>query len=202
MDAFEQIIAHLLMEDGYWTIVNYKADITQEQAISLKKGSMPRPDIDIVAYKPKENIIYLIEVKSFIDSFGVGIKNFNDLEKNFEGRYKILTHKGYRDVISKIVKKDLLDKGLIPNEEISVECGLIAGNLYKTTQQELKNIFATKGYKNWLVWGPEKITEKIKALAKKGYENNEITIISKLLNPDLRVQGQKERQKKRKSKSE
>lgn len=48
MDAFEQIVAQLLMEDGFWMINRYKANIKQHHAERLNKKSMPRPEIDIV----------------------------------------------------------------------------------------------------------------------------------------------------------
>ncbi len=199
MDAFEQIISQLLMEDGYWNIIGYKADIKQSEANLLKK-SKPRPEIDIVAYNPKRKIIYLIEVKSFIDSTGVGLNVFDDLKNNNKGRYKLLTWEKYRDIVSEIVVNDLFEKGLLHEKNVTVEYGLIAGNLaQQLPEKDFKDLFKSKGYSAWLVWGPETVNNKIRALAKKGYENNTVTIISKLMNPEIRKDGQKERQKKRRS---
>lgn len=194
MDAFELISAQLLQEEGFWTIVNYKIDITKEIAKNqLKKPTMPRPEVDILAYK--RGTIYLIEVKSYIDSKGVQAKSIltkkNTLLSSIHGRYKLFTWKAYRKILPKLVKNDLRKKGLINNSRVKIKYGLIAGKFSGTSEIILKKYFNSHG---WLIWGPVEIKNKVENLITKGYENNVMTILSKILNP---VEAKKARQYRR-----
>jgi hypothetical protein len=65
MDAFEQIIAALFEQEGYWTLQNYRVDLSTEDKRQLNNPSMPRPEIDILGYKPRENELLVVECKSF-----------------------------------------------------------------------------------------------------------------------------------------
>ncbi len=47
MDAFEQIIGQLLVEEKYWVRHSVKIDLTPEEKRSINKPSTPRPEIDI-----------------------------------------------------------------------------------------------------------------------------------------------------------
>ena len=69
--AFENLINQLLQEEGFWTLQNVKIELSKEEKIKISKPTTPRPDIDIVAFDSKNNTLYLLEVKSFIDSQGV-----------------------------------------------------------------------------------------------------------------------------------
>jgi len=177
MDAFENIISQLLQEDGFWVLQSVKVDLNKDEKVSISKPTTPRPEIDIIAYSCKENLLYLIEAKSYIDSLGVQ-KNDLVLEHDIqEGRYKLLTSKIYRDVVSKRLKNDFIVKGFI-NKNTKIHFGLIAGKIHKNEYLEIKKIFDKK---KWLFWGPEDIKQKLINLSKKGYEDNSVTMTAKLL---------------------
>lgn len=55
MDAFEQIVAGLLRQEGYWTWNGYKINLTKDNKREIGKPTMPHPEIDILAYKVSEN---------------------------------------------------------------------------------------------------------------------------------------------------
>lgn len=196
MDAFEILMAQLLMRQGFWTLVRYKVNITKSVAEELGKRSMPRPEIDIVAYKPAEKKLYLLEVKSFLDSKGVIPNALNDLRNQKTGRYKLLTWEKYRLKVGELTRLDLLSQKLI-TEDTTVSFGLLAGNIYQSTELNLRSHFAQQGYSDWLMWGPETIKANLVNLATMGYENDITVIVSKIFNPDLRISGAKERQQKR-----
>ena len=50
MNAFEEIIAKLLNQEGYWTRTGYKVNLSPPQKAEIGIPSMPRPEIDILAY--------------------------------------------------------------------------------------------------------------------------------------------------------
>lgn len=177
MDAFESIIGQLLEEEKYWVRHSVKIALTVEEKRNIGKPSTPRPEIDIIALDIKENKIYLLEVKSFLDSPGVYYEAVTVEQEQQEGRYKLLTYENYRNVLWNRLKNDWLDSGHI-NSETSVSYGLIAGKIHKNREEELEKYFEDK---QWLFWGPTKIKSKIKQLSSKGYENNAVTIAAKLL---------------------
>jgi len=177
MDAFEEIARVLLENDRFWTKYSVKVNLDKTEKKSVDKPTMPRPEIDLVAFDAVENKLYLIEVKSFLDSNGV---KFEDVIQQYEtpqGRYKILTSQTYQNAILKRLKEDWTKDGLI-NEHTTLTFGLIAGKIAKNRESQFENYFASKG---WFFWGPTKLKEKLTQLSKKAYENNTITIVSKLM---------------------
>lgn len=177
MDAFEIIIGQLLEEDRYWVRHSVKINLNREDRLAIRKPSSPRPEIDITAYDAITDTIYLIEVKSFLDSPGVVLEDVTVRQEQQSGRYKLLTAETYRNVLLKRLQTDWCVLGYIkPTTHVSF--GLVAGNIYRNRENELQEHFKAKG---WLFWGPTIIREKISRLAEKGYENNAVTIVAKIL---------------------
>jgi len=177
MEALETIMSQLLEEDNFWVQKSIKVNLTKREKIKIGKPTTPRPEIDLIAYNQKANTLYLLEVKSYLDSLGVQIKDLKATNDTQKGRYKLLTSRKYRETVSKRLSKDLIAKGLI-NKRTKISYGLIAGHVYRNQEQELKALIEKK---KWLFIGPSEIKEKIIKLAGKGYENNEITIATKIL---------------------
>src|SRR3546814_20140353 len=71
MDAFEELVAEVLRADGYWVHRGYKIDLAPEDKRALGNPSMPRPEIDLVAYKAGTGELLTLECKSYFDSGGV-----------------------------------------------------------------------------------------------------------------------------------
>lgn len=177
MDAFEEIVGVLLDNDKYWVRHSVKVQLTKEEKTKINKPSTPRPEIDIIAFDVINNIVFLIEAKSFLDSGGVVYEKVVESNKFPTGKYKILTSKLYQNTITSKLKKDWILAGLI-NEKTKFSFGLIAGKVYKNKEAELIEHFNKK---NWFFWGPTTIKQKLIELSKKGYENSTITIVTKLM---------------------
>ncbi|MEK6599292.1 MAG: hypothetical protein AABY52_02980 [Deltaproteobacteria bacterium] len=177
MDAFEEIIGKLLEEEQYWIRHSVKIDLTKDEKKKIGKPTTPRPEIDIVVYDIPKNTIYLLEVKSYLDSKGVALKKLRINTKVQKGKYKLLTSSNYRTILTNRLKEDWVRVGAIKGTTV-VSYGLIAGKVYQGKEQEVRQLFEGKG---WLFWGPTEIREKIEKLAQKGYENDPVTIVCKLL---------------------
>lgn len=177
MDAFEEIIGHLLREDKFLVHHSVKINLNRQDRQAIKKPSSPRPEIDIAAFSPNTDTIYLLEVKSFLDSPGVVLEDVIIQQEHQTGRYKLLTAENYRNVLRERFLADWRATGhLKPSTKISF--GLVAGNVYRNREQEMQEYFRRK---NWLFWGPTDIRNKLCRLAEKGYENNAVTIVAKIL---------------------
>lgn len=177
MDAFELIIGQLLQEENYWIRYSVKINLTPEEKRAIGKPSAPRPEIDIIALDLVSNRIHLIEVKSFLDSKGVCFEDIVVENEQQEGKYKLLTSQNYRSVLSNRLRIEWIKDGVI-NEDTQISFGFIAGKIYQNKECELEEFFNTK---EWMFWGPSIIREKMRSLVNNGYENNPVTIATKLL---------------------
>lgn len=140
---------------------------------------MPRPEIDLVALNMRDNILLLVEVKSFLDSQGVRYSGVSRHE-GFSGRYKLFTSPVYQQIVSDRLREQYLQQGLI-SEETMINYALAAGNIYSGEEDKIREHFISKG---WILISPIEIKQKIKLLAQKGWEDNEITITAKLIMRD------------------
>ena len=130
-----------------------------------------------MAYNTTANIIYLLEVKSYLDSPGVVYEHVAISQDEQSGRYKLLTAKNYRETLAKRLQADWCKSGHI-RKSTSISFGLIAGKVYRNRELELLEYFKKQG---WLFWGPTEIKSRILRLSEKGYENNAVTIAAKIL---------------------
>jgi hypothetical protein len=177
MDHFEGIIKTLLEHEGYWVRCSFKVNLTKEEKRLIGKPSIPRPEIDLLAFKPETNLILALEAKSYFDSFGVKFEELKQSHSIPEGRYKLFTCKNYRDIVLSRLKLDLQAIGMA-NEKTNIKLGLVAGNVYQSKSTDIQSFF---GINDWLFWSPETVKEKVISLASKGYENEPAIITAKIL---------------------
>jgi predicted HTH transcriptional regulator len=177
MDAFEQLVGQLLEYEKYWVQHSVKVDLDSSEKEKISKKTTPRPEIDIAAFDIPNNTVYLLEVKSYLDSPGVKFESVIADTEVQEGRYKILTSRNYQKVISERLLQDWRKSGHV-NPDTKVSFGLIAGKVQNKKEADLEKYFENK---NWLFWGPTILKQKLEELSKKGYENNAVTIAAKIL---------------------
>lgn len=177
MDYFEAVVKTLLEDDGFWTRQSFKVNVSKEEKRQIGKPTIPRPEIDLIAYKPASKEILAIEVKSFLDSSGVHLSCLQESHDIPEGRYKLFTCTNYRETVFKRLNQDLIEEGLI-DSRLKIRLGLAAGNVYQKSESEIRE-FLNK--KDMVFWGPSEIKARIQALAKKGYENDPTVIAAKVL---------------------
>ena len=177
MDYFEGIIKTLLEHEGYWVRQSFKVNLSKQEKRDIGKPSIPRPEIDILAFKPKKNQVIAFEAKSFLDSPGVKLANLQESHEIPEGRYKLFTCDNYRKIVFSRMKQDLIDLGM-GTAGTQISLGLAAGNVYQSKSEEIRTLFNSRG---WTFLSPEDIREKVTDLAEKGYENEPSIITTKIL---------------------
>lgn len=178
MDYFESICKTLLEKEGYWVKQSYKIELTREDKIKLNSPSLPRLEIDLIAFNYKKNELLVLEVKSFFDSGGVMLRDLQKEHLYPEGRYKLVTCQNYREIVERQIKKVLFDTGLVP-ENIQTKFGLIFGNVRVADDAGIRH-FCTEN--NWFYWSPQDVQEKVLNLASNKYENDPCVITAKILN--------------------
>ena len=180
MDYFEALVARLLTEEGYWVEQSVRVGLTKEEKRELGNPSMPRPEIDIVAYRPGDAHLLLLEAKSFLDSSGVRVSELRSLQAtgSGRGRYKLLTATEYQKVVGRRLLKQWRAMGRLPTGRLSIVFGLAAGNVPKAEREELRSLALSR---RWFFWGPEEIATRVRSLSDGGYENSPFVITAKVL---------------------
>lgn len=178
MDAFEQIAARLFEVQGYWTRIGYAVELTKEQKRALGKPSLPRPQLDVIAFKPTLNELLIVECKSYLDSYGVNVDHFHGREDAEKDVYKMFNRKTYREMVISTLVAQLQHEGLLMQSSPTVRLILVAGNIYSDSEPKLQSLFAKNG---WTLVGPKEVVAGLRAFAKRGYENDLVTFVTKLL---------------------
>jgi len=177
MDHFENIIKTLLEAEGYWVQQSFKVNLSKEEKKQIGKPSIPRPEIDLLAFKQTSNEVLVVEAKSFLDSPGVRIEDLQALHEEPEGRYKLFTSERYRSVVMARLHTDLIDRGMVgPNTKLIL--GLAAGKVYQHKSDAVRQFMLEK---HWWFWSPEEIRQKVLSLADRGYENDPAIITAKII---------------------
>jgi hypothetical protein len=177
MDHFESLIATLLEDDGYWVRRSHKVNVTKQDKQLIGKNSIPRPEIDLLAFNFSANEIIAMEAKSYLDSSGVKISDLKAHHEIPEGRYKLFTSPRYREIVFSQLLKDLIGKGMA-SSSTKITLGLAAGNVYQNQSVAIQKLMDKNG---WHFWSPETIKGKVIDLAKRGYENDLAIITAKIL---------------------
>jgi hypothetical protein len=176
VDSFEAVVAAILQRQGYWTLTSVKVELTKEEKREIGRHSSPRWELDVVAYRGKDNEIRVVECKSFLDSPGVECGAFDGSNKEAEKRYKLFCEDTLRQVVFRRLEQQLVSGGFCaknPTITLCLAAGKIRGN-----ESVLKSHFEKKG---WLLLGPSYIQQELTKLRDSGYENNVATVVTKLL---------------------
>lgn len=177
MDHFESIVATLLEAEHYWVRRSYKVDLTKEEKQATGKHSIPRPEIDLLAFHPGRNEVIAFEAKSYLDSPGVRLAELLQRHEVAEGLYKLFTTEKYRKIVLRALKRQLVKEGMASNST-KVTLGLAAGKVYRKQSEEVRAHLRRKG---WVFWSPEDIKTKVEALADQGYADDPAIITAKIL---------------------
>ena len=176
MDAFEELVAELFRAKGFWVQRNVKIDLTLAEKRDLNNPSMPRPEIDLVAYQPASNILMAIECKSYLDSQGVHVRDLKPGGR-YGRRYKMFTDAVLRNLVLKnLVEQFTARRMLQGNPEVRL--ALVYGKGVPSAEPELTEYFEDRG---WQLYGPEWLCRCLVTMANQPYDNQMASIVAKLL---------------------
>ncbi len=146
MDHFENIISTLLEAEGYWVRRSFKINVTKEEKRLIGKHSIPRPEIDLLAFKFSANEVLALEAKSFLDSFGVNFEQLQEKHEVPKGRYKLFTSENYRSIVLSRLLSDLVACGMA-DTNTKIILGLAAGKIYQNRSDLIREFMLDR---NWV----------------------------------------------------
>ena len=176
MDAFETVIASILQRKGFWTLTSVKVDLTKAEKRAIGRHSSPRWELDIVAYRGRDNELRVVECKSFLDSPGVECGAFDGTNRAAESRYKLFCDSNLRKVVLRRLVVQLTEAGFCrkaPSIKLCLAAGKVRGDSDRLRQQ-----FEKRG---WVLLGPAEIRVELKALRDSGYENSVAAVVTKII---------------------
>ena len=144
MDHFEGLICTLLEAEGYWVRRSFKVSVTKEEKRAIGKPSIPRPEIDILALNFKKNEVLTLEVKSYLDSPGIALKDLMLEHEIPEGRFKLFTSKNYRSIVLTRLMQDLIACGMA-NDKTTIKLGMAAGKVLQNRTAPIRDFMADSG---------------------------------------------------------
>jgi hypothetical protein len=183
MDAFEQLVSKMLWIDGLWVQTSVKVELTKEEKKKVGKPSMPRPELDIVAYSGRDNILRVVECKSYLDSPGVASKGLDGSGHKDANRYKLFSDDNLRQVVFNRLREQFTKSGLCaPNPEVRLylACAHIRSDV---DRQELRKISSIR---DWELLDEDWLREHLDRMSKQGYENEVSYVVAKLLHDKRR----------------
>ncbi len=177
MDAFEQVIAGLLFQEGYWVSQSFKVELTKDEKRQIGRPSSPRWEIDLLAYSGRSNELLVVECKSYLDSGGVTAKDILSGDKD-KTRYKLFVDDELRKIVFQRLAIQLSDLGLVP-EGIKPKLGLAAGKILNSKDKKvLMEYFEAK---EWKLFDPQWIVSRLLTSADESYFDSIAHVVSKLI---------------------
>jgi hypothetical protein len=177
MDSFEQVVSEILWMKGYWVRTSVKIDLTLEEKRKIGRPSSPRWELDIVAYSGRDNLLRVVECKSYIDSLGVQITGFDGTNINDLKRYKLFNDSNLRRVVFKRLLLQLNEVGACPKKP-KIKLCLACGKIRESSRARLQKHFRKKG---WELWDEQWLRENLRLMARKSYENQVSAVVAKML---------------------
>jgi hypothetical protein len=181
MNAFETIAARFFEVDGYWTRVGVKLDISKAEKAAIGNPSMPRPEIDVVCWKPAANELLIVECKSYLDSDGVRFEHFHGTEVR-DDVFKVLNRPRLRELVVTALVRQLRNEGLLAGDDPLVRFVVVAGKIYSDHEDRIRTIFDRNG---WTLITPRELAAGVRRFASRGYENDLLTVVTKLLERNI-----------------
>jgi len=174
MDVFESVIAMLLRREGYWISPSFKVELTKEEKRAIDRGTSPRWEIDILAYKGATNELLAVECKSFLDSRGV---IFQDGSLQPPSTYKLFSEPRLRDIVLARLKQQLVESESCPPQS-NVRLALATGKIAKVTDRDA--LQAWFDFNDWVLFDDRWVQDKLRGLQDSRYENDISFVAAKL----------------------
>lgn len=175
MDAFEHVIATILEREGFWVRTTYKVRLTKDEKVEIGRPSSPRWELDVVAYRPADNLLRVVECKSYLDSRGVSRHGFDPAKKG--SRLKLFNEPQTRKVVFRRLEAQLMSSQSICSSP-RIELCLAAGKVVASDSEWIDQHFKENG---WRLFDPNWIRERLHDVANDGYDNAIAAVTAKLL---------------------
>src|SRR5262249_25324299 len=106
----------ILWRDGFWVRSSVKVELTPEDKKAIGRPSSPRWELDVVAYRPSDNVLRIVECKSYLDNPGVGVNWIDGGKESATGRFKLFSEPKLREIVFNRLSAQFANLGLCRSE--------------------------------------------------------------------------------------
>ena len=163
MDSFEQIVSELLWDEGLWVWRSFKVKLTPEDKAAIWQAEQSAmAGFDIVGYDGRDNVVHVIECKSYFDSPGVGAGWINDdPTASKAGFLELFTDDTLRKVVFAWSEQQLTEEKRCRTGP-KLRLGLACGHTKKAEREKLRSHFAAEG---WDLYDEEWLRDRLRRVA-------------------------------------
>jgi len=166
--------------EWYWVRNSVKVTLTKNEKDKIDRPSSPRWELDVVAYSGRDNILRIVECKSYMDSHGVHLRGLDGSDPKEAKHYKLFSDPTLYKVISNRLKAQFVKSGACPSSartKLCLACGRIAS---ERDRIGLEMLFKKK---KWDLWDEHWLRNRLEQMADPayGYEDQITAIVTKLL---------------------
>ncbi|MGC2087796.1 MAG: hypothetical protein WA638_00070, partial [Candidatus Acidiferrales bacterium] len=129
-------------------------------------------------YSGRDNLLRVVECKSYLDSGGVALRAFDGKDERFAKRFKLFSDGSLRKVVLERLRQQLSDTGACA-ANTRIRLGLVCGRIASDADRAgLRKHFADN---DWDLWDELWLRQRLQRMSERGYENQVSAVVSKLL---------------------
>ena len=177
MNSFEQVVASLLFQEGYWVFQGFKVKLEAAEKKSIGRSTSPRWELDLIAYKANPQTLLVVECKSYLDSNGVKASEIIS-DNSDKSRYKLFVDSQLRSVVFHRLVAQLAELGLV-NETMQPTLALAAGKIRNKKDKYLLHDHFTKN--DWVLFDTQWIVSRLITATDQSYFDSVQDVVSKLI---------------------
>lgn len=170
------LVAEVFRAEGCWVHHGYRIELSKADKRALGNPSMPRPEIDLVAYKAGTGELLSIECKSYFDSGGIHARDLVPEGRN-AGRYKMFVDADLRSMVLEKLVAQLSESGSIAGSP-TLRLGMVYGHATPYNEAIIGELFERNA---WALFGPCWLRDHLTAMTRRPYENRVAGVVAKLL---------------------
>ena len=176
MDALEELVSEILWLEGYSVRTSVKVELTEEENRLIGRHSSPRWELDIVAYHGRDNLLRVVECKSYFDSAGIKASSFDGTSPDAAERFKLFNETELRRIVFNRLCLQLAASGAcreMPQVRLSLACGKVRNE----DRAAMRAHFESQG---WELWDESWLRKRLEHMAEQGYEGQVSAVMAKL----------------------
>ncbi len=172
MQSFEVLVERVLQEQGNWTL----------RCVYLKVEKQTRHQIDLVSLK--EGIVTVWECRSYLDSTGFKIDDFERPSATVKKQLRLIHNKAYQNKIKRTLTELLVTKGFVSSQP-TIQFGLAYGRVSAPSHRG--RITAWFERKRFALLGDVDLRRSLIELSGGSYDDRSEAIAAKLLLRSSRI---------------